>query len=227
MKEKLSSLDKKLVSLFWRKIAAPKHLQSLFIRKLCKIYLDKKDVYRYIAKHYYKFEVGEYTYRYKQFFHNGSYQLLSSIGKFCSIGDNVTIAKANHPIDFISSHPFLYEKKHGITSQDIKLGNNEQVVIGNDVWIGVNSTILPGVTIHDGAIVAAGAIVTKDVPPYAIVGGVPAKVIKYRFTQEQIKLLLEIKWWDWSKSDIQRNLDSFYQIKDFTAQLGLGCNDER
>lgn len=221
MKKHLSAFDKKIIALFWRKISAPKNEQGFLIRKLCKFYLDKKDTYRYIAKKYYKFEVGEYTYRYKQFFTNGSYQLLTSVGKFCSIGDNVTIAKSNHPIDFISTHPFLYEKKRGIVSSNIALNYNGEVKIENDVWIGVNATILPGVTISNGAIVAAGAVVTKDVPPYAIVGGVPAKIIKYRFSETEITQLLESKWWEWPENKIQQHLPDFYHIEDFTNRPGI------
>ncbi len=225
LKQPLSGFDKKIIDLFWRRISAPKSQQGFFIRKLCKKYLDKKDTYRYIAKKYYQFDVGEFTYRYEQFFTNGSYQLLTSIGKFCSIADNVTIAKSNHPIDFVSSHPFLYEKKHGIATQNIDLKNNQMVTIGNDVWLGVNTTILPGVTIGHGAIVAAGAVVTKDIPPYAIVGGVPARVIRYRFSESEIAYLLDSQWWNWPIEKIKDNLPLFYTIQDFTHNIG-DANDK-
>jgi acetyltransferase-like isoleucine patch superfamily enzyme len=215
VKKPLTKFDKWIISKLWRKIASSKNEQSLFIRKLCKLYLDKKDTYRYIAYKYFGFSVGKYTYRYKQFFNNGSYQLLSSIGNFCSIGDNVTIAKSNHPTSYISTHPFLYEKKRGIISKNITIDNNDKVTIGHDVWLGVNSTILPGVTIGNGAIVAAGAVVTKDVQPYAIVAGVPAKTIRFRFTKEQIEFLMNSKWWDESDSSIKNNIHLFYDIEEF------------
>ena len=87
--------------------------------------------------------------------------------------------------------------------------------IGNDVWIGLNATILDGVTIGDGAIVAAGAVVTKDVPPYAVVGGVPAKIIKYRFTESQIDFLLKFRWWEKDRKWIQQNYKRFQDIESF------------
>lgn len=148
------------------------------------------------------------------------------IGKYCSIANNVNVITGNHPTkDYISTHPAFYstEKQVGFTYvnkttfEEHKYADEEKnpVVIGNDVWIGANVTILEGVTIGDGAIVAAGAVVTKDVPPYAIVGGIPAKVIKYRFDEEKIKKLLELKWWDWPTHKIIEKRESFKNINNF------------
>ena len=110
------------------------------------------------------------------------------IGKFCSISEEVTIILGGeHKIDTISSYPFSLEKNRY---------SKGDVIIGNDVWIGYGSTILSGVTIGDGAVIAANAVVTKDVEPYAIVGGIPAKTIKYRFDEKTIDKLLKLKWWD-------------------------------
>ncbi len=118
------------------------------------------------------------------------------IGKFCSISDDVTIfLGGEHETNTSSCYPFTL-KNHQTK------GN---VTIGNDVWIGQYSTILSGVNIGDGAIIGANSLVTKDVPPYAVVGGNPAKLIKYRFDEETIEKLLELKWWDWDINKIMDN----------------------
>ena len=106
---------------------------------------------------------------------------------------------------------------HGNNCENDKsqIRDNRSVEIGNDVWIGANVIILPGVKIGDGAVLAAGAVVTKDVEPYAIVGGVPAKVSRYRFDQEMIEAFLRIKWWEWSVEKIEENIELFYQPEEF------------
>lgn len=114
------------------------------------------------------------------------------IGSFCSISDGVRIGLAQHPTNYFSTSSFCFDN---LNLKDIGFIDNP-CIIGNDVWIGSDVLIMGGLTIGDGAVLAAGAVVTKDVPPYAIVGGVPAKVIKYRFDEETIKELLELKWWD-------------------------------
>lgn len=124
----------------------------------------------------------------------------TSIGKFCSLGPELRIGLGRHPIHLKSTFPGFYSDNHGYYGVDKEYNNEESsylpVKIGNDVWIGTRAMILDGVTIGDGAIVAAGAVVTKDVPPYAIVGGVPAKIIKYRFDKHEIGRMLETKWWN-------------------------------
>ena len=121
------------------------------------------------------------------------------IGSFCSIATNVRIfLGGNHKSQRPSTWIYVEDDIPAIES-------NGDVVIGNDVWIGFGATIMSGVTIGDGAIIAANALVAKDVPPYAIVGGNPAKVIKYRFTEEQIGRLMKIQWWDWEESLITQN----------------------
>jgi virginiamycin A acetyltransferase len=157
---------------------------------------------------YAKYAVGKYTYGgpIVKDWHQGS---TLKIGNFSSIAENVTILLGgNHPTDWISSFPF------GVVFDEFKERNYKypksskgSVIIGNDVWIGLNTTILSGVTIGDGAIVAAGSIVTKNVEPYAIVGGNPAKLIKKRFSDEAISKLLAIKWWEWEIDKIKDNLD--------------------
>jgi chloramphenicol O-acetyltransferase type B len=143
----------------------------------------------------------------------------TNIGAFCSIGMNVLLGGlGKHPTDLISTHPVFYSNKNQIKLQLTETSLLDELPltrIGNDVWIGAGSIVLDGVTIGDGAIIAAGAVVNKDVPPYAIVGGVPAKFIKYRFPPEKIARLLQIKWWDWSMEDLEKKI-SWFQSKDQT-----------
>lgn len=127
-----------------------------------------------------------------------------TIGKYCSLAPGIFIAPGEHYIDFATTHPVLFNslwrKKLGIKEKRNyvnKIGKfEERTIIGNDVWIGLHAIIMRGVKVGDGAVIAAGAVVTKDVPPYAIVGGVPARVIKYRFEKKKIEKLIEMKWWD-------------------------------
>jgi len=128
----------------------------------------------------------------------------SIIGKYCAIAPFVSIGTGKHPINYLSIHPFQYSKDFIISnnSQKVKFKNSEPIIIGNDVWIGKNAIIMDGVTIGDGAIIGAGAIVTKNIPPYAIAVGIPARVIKYRFSEEIIKELLELKWWNMPEETI-------------------------
>ncbi|GIN85255.1 hypothetical protein J6TS2_16410 [Heyndrickxia sporothermodurans] len=172
-------------------------------------------------------EVGRFTYGYEGHTYQGS--LLEKIGSFCSINHSVKIGEVNHPMNFITTHPILYTAKDeilgyegvpGILPQkDIiniyDLHNNKKIVIGNDVWIGANVIVLPSVTINNGAIIGAGAIVTKDVPAYAIVVGSPARVIKYRFNQKEIDILNKVKWWDWSINEIIENVNLLKNPKNF------------
>lgn len=124
--------------------------------------------------------------------------LYSTIGKFCSISWGVSIGGAEHDYNNISTHDFYYNDVYGIRPNSPLQYDRfaEKSLVGNDVWIGANATILRGVTIGDGAVVGANSTVTKNVPPYAIVAGSPAKIIKYRFDFSAIEKLLELKWWD-------------------------------
>ncbi len=133
------------------------------------------------------------------------------IGKFCSVacGAKFLFNSANHTLSSLSTYPFpLFFEEWGLEKKDVTNAwdNKGDIVIGNDVWIGYEVVILAGVTIGDGAIIGTRAVVTKDVLPYTIVGGVPAKSIKKRFSEETISTLLEIQWWNWSKERIARNI---------------------
>ena len=153
------------------------------------------------------------------------------IGRFCSIGSNVQTLLGLHPTDtFVSTHPAFFSEqpaagftfaKTTIFEQHKFIDTERQFVvdIGNDVWIGNNVIIMDGVKIADGAIIAAGAIVTKDVEPYAIVGGIPAKLIRYRFKPSQIAGLLNTKWWDWDIEIIKSKAGLFNNIESFLARI--------
>ncbi len=133
------------------------------------------------------------------------------IGKFCSIacGAKFLFNSANHTLSSLSTYPFpIFFEEWDLEIKDITKAwdNKGDIVIGNDVWIGYEAVILAGVTIGDGAVIGTRAVVTKDVPPYTIVGGIPAKPIKKRFPQETIDALLKIKWWDWDKKHIAQQI---------------------
>lgn len=132
----------------------------------------------------------------------------TEIGKFCSISWNVTIGPANHDYSRMTSHDFLYNDYYGINDGK-KVYNRfkEKTIIGNDVWIGTNAIVLNGVKVGNGAVIGANTVVTKDVPPYAIVAGNPGKIIKYRFEKEIISQLEKIKWWNWSLEKIKENFN--------------------
>ncbi len=135
------------------------------------------------------------------------------IGKFCSIacGAMFLFNSANHTLTSCSTYPFpLFFEEWGLQGCDVASAwdNKGDIIVGNDVWIGYEAVILAGVTIGDGAIIGTRAVVTKDVPPYTIVGGVPAKQIRKRFSAKQTAALLALKWWDWPKEKIMQNLSA-------------------
>lgn len=142
----------------------------------------------------------------------------TKIGKFCSIGPNLTSGWGIHPINGISTSPVFYSqnKIFGFSlSKENKTIERKEIKIGNDVFIGMNATILDGVTIEDGAIIGAGAVVSKNIPPYAIAVGCPIKIMKYRFTERQIESLLSIKWWNFSEEKLTDIEKDFFDIDSF------------
>ena len=131
------------------------------------------------------------------------------IGKFCSIacGAKFLFTSGNHSMQSLSTYTFpIFYEEWGLDAKDIRSAwdNKGDIVIGNDVWIGYEAVILSGVTVGDGAIVGARAVVTKDVPPYTIVAGVPAHPIRKRFDEEAIAKLQALRWWDWDEEKIKR-----------------------
>lgn len=148
------------------------------------------------------FSIGDYTYGAPKVIDGtGNYKL--TIGKFCSFGSDVTIMlAANHRIDWPTTYPIGLIK--GMEIPDYNTGKGD-ITIGHDVWVGDKAIIMSGITIGNGAVIGAGSIVTKDVEPYQIVAGNPAKPIRHRFTAEQIARLQEMKWWDWDIKKIRDN----------------------
>ena len=163
-----------------------------------------------------RFDIGQWTYGVPDCRYQSYGNATLKIGKFCSIAPDVRIFLAGeHQTDCVTSYPFSHMFLSGKVLPQ-KNGSKGSVVIGNDVWIGDGVLILSGVTIGDGAVIAARAIVSHDVAPYSIVGGVPAKLIRMRFTPEVIAELLRISWWDWPVEKINQEI-SVLGSSDVTA----------
>lgn len=160
--------------------------------------------------------------------------LMGKIGKYCSIASGVKVINGFHPTcEGVSTHPAFYSTKNSVglscvnedCFEEYRYADTEKryaVVVGNDVWIGTDAILMAGVTIGDGAVIAAGAVVTKDVAPYSIVGGVPAKEIKKRFDEEKIEDLLKLQWWNKDEKWMQQNADKFMDTDRFFAEVKDG-----
>ncbi len=171
----------------------------------------KKKLFRSSKKIFYtkdllgdRYQIGDHTYGKPRVISWGEASL--TIGKYCAISADVVIfLGSEHRVDWVSTYPFpvLWEDAKAIEGHPATKGD---VIIGNDVWIGYRVTVLSGVTIGDGAAIGACSVVARDIPPYAIVAGNPAQVIRYRFDEQTVQNLLEIKWWNWPDEKVKENV---------------------
>jgi len=195
-----------------------KHKKSIqnFIKKfdggeMCSLWLRK------IFKDYHNIMIGEGSYG--GCFRTENINANTIIGKYCSIANNVYIYNRDHPCRYVSTHPIFFNEKYGDIT-DKNLIEYKQKIIGNDVWIGQNVILLASVRqIGDGAVIGAGAIVTKDIPEYAIAVGNPAKIIGYRFDDYTIDIIKKSKWWDWDFEKLKSDNKYFSQISSFIELL--------
>lgn len=184
-----------------------KSLRPRLIRYFKKVMFMQNDIVLERLKKEGLLEIGEHTYgKVVVDAYEGSESKIT-IGKYCSISRDVRFINGGiHPIDWVSLFPFRIKWKMEGALADGMPATKGPIHVMNDVWIGTGSTILSGVTIGNGAIIMAGSIVTKDVPAFTIVGGIPAKPVKKRFTDEEILALEEICWWEWSEQKIKENV---------------------
>lgn len=172
----------------------------------------ESEVLREIWKHYYGVKIGKYTYG----CFNDSFPAGTIVGKYCSISKGVKALNADHPVSSVCLTPYFYNKSLGFDVEDV---SRSKLIIGNDVWIGYNSIILSKCTsIGNGAIIGAGSIVTKDVPPYAIVAGNPAKIIRYRFDKDTCEQIENTRWWE----DTPEHL---YEMKEYMNNPKVFCEN--
>jgi acetyltransferase-like isoleucine patch superfamily enzyme len=180
---------------------------------------------RALMKEYLDVEIGRMTY--------GAYRVDGTIapgtriGSFCSIAEGARLGGSNHPQGYVSTHPFQYLSNRGFVPEDngsLMREMNAPVVIEDDVWVCANAVVVAGVTVGRGSIVGAGAVVTRDVPPYSITLGVPAKVIGTRLPEDQIEPLLGIDWPSWDDETLRERLGSFYQPEEFIRRYGHQTN---
>jgi len=150
--------------------------------------------------------------------------IYTDVGKFCSIASHVRINPGNHPTWRVTQHHMTYRRKmYGFGDDDAEVfawRRENRVTIGHDVWIGHGALVMPGVTVGTGAVIGSSAVVTKDVAPYEVVVGVPAKPVRKRFNAEQIEQLLEIAWWDWDHATLKARFDDLLDMDVFLEKYG-------
>lgn len=162
--------------------------------------------------------LGDYSY-----VGDGTRILFAEIGRFCSVSGSVLIGLGRHPADMVSTSPAFYTNRNAVRTHWLErepgFEEHGRITIGSDVWIGARAIVRDGVTVGHGAVIGAGAVVTKDVPPYAVVAGVPAREIRKRFDDDTVARLLALKWWDWPDDKIKRNATLFADAKAFLANF--------
>lgn len=191
-------------------------LRTIILKILYKI--EGGEIYshtmRSIFEHYHKVTIGMYT-------HGGcfvpyQFDRYTTIGRYCSIARTAFAANINHPLNYKCMHGLFFNPDLGLCDKDMEYNPLE---IGNDVWLGHNSIIMPHVTcIGDGSVVAAGAVVNKNVPPYAVVVGNPARIVRYRFSKETIDKLLAEKWWERPLDELRNRLDIYIKPYESPAE---------
>ena len=180
-----------------------------------------KTVRKLMARDY-SVEVGVHSYG--ELFLPGAFPPSVKIGKYVSVAKGVRVFTQNHPIDWLTTHPYFYEAGFGIVEPGMLEPATTE--IGNDVWLGQGAIILPGCKrIGNGAIIGAGSVITKDVPDYAIVAGNPGKILRYRFDEETIKWLLENSWWDMSLEELSSHKENICRPLDISEYTNLTENN--
>lgn len=198
-----------LYAQFFKKVVRGKCVYNSKVEKTAKIYS---------VTHFYDSSLGRHSYiAYDCEINN------CQIGSFCSIANNTNIGGPNHPLEWVSTSPVFCANGGG---PKCHLGNLPEpiiapTIVGHDVWIGARAIVMQGITIGTGAVVGAGAVVTKDVPPYAIVAGCPAKIIRFRFDEDTISRLLESKWWELSDEELANHANCMNNPKQFCKELNV------
>lgn len=170
--------------------------------------------------------IGDFTY-----IELGSRISAADVGKFCSIAPYAMIGLAEHPVGrFVSTHPLFYRRMPRLGYDLVDRDHHTEVSrtrVGNDVWVGAGACVRSGLEIGDGAVVGAGAVVTRDVPPYAVVAGVPARLVRYRFDEETIRFLLEFKWWDRDLDWLREHVADMHDVARMTGRHGGARQPQR
>ena len=214
------SFFEKLFCKVLRVIRGTNKCPKFLLKKSRKKYGRLDNLGRYFFCKYRNTLIGKYTYGY-EFLQD---EHVKAIGAFCSIAPGQLVVPNDHNLQWVSTSPILSLKEFGFIlkepSNENRKTSNRDICIGNDVWIGANCIIFEGVTIGDGAVIAAGSIVRKDVPAYAVVGGVD-RIIKYRFSKEIIEELLLIKWWEWDDEKIKTKINMMYDVNSFVKKFDI------